>query len=204
MPRIPIHDAASLILLRKEGRETLLLMGRRSERHRFMPGVWVFPGGRLDRGDYHMRPGAALPMETAEALAKTARLARQDGMRLATALALTAVRETFEETGIMLASPGEKARGGPPAWRPFLSGGHRPDLSAMRFLTHAITPPGNVRRYDTRFLVADVSRLTMSSAEPSEELIEVGWFPWQAAFKLRTALITRYILERTVEFISGT
>lgn len=170
----------------------------------FMPGVWVFPGGRVDRGDYHVRPGAALPAETEAALAHTARLARQDGRRLATALALAAVRETFEETGIMLASPGALARGGPTAWRPFLSGGHRPDLSTLRFLTRAITPPGNVRRYDTRFLVADVSPLATPEPRPSEELVEVGWFPMQAAFELRIAPITRHILEKTIEFNWGT
>src|SRR2546421_2371999 len=45
------RDAASLILLRGEGRDLELLAGRRPGHVKFMPGVWVFPGGAIDRED---------------------------------------------------------------------------------------------------------------------------------------------------------
>src|ERR1044072_7136288 len=45
------RDAASLILLRGKGRDLELLAGRRPGHVKFMPGVWVFPGGAVDRDD---------------------------------------------------------------------------------------------------------------------------------------------------------
>jgi 8-oxo-dGTP pyrophosphatase MutT (NUDIX family) len=75
------RDAASLLIYRQQQGELQVLMGRRSTRARFLPDVYVFPGGAL---------------ETADRLA-----ARADGHR-ATALARAAVREAHEETGLQL------------------------------------------------------------------------------------------------------
>lgn len=79
-------DAASLVLLRREGGSVSVLMGQRSARHRFMPRALVFPGGRLDAEDHGA--GAAAP---------------EGG--LAAAFATAALRETEEETGLS-ARPG--------------------------------------------------------------------------------------------------
>ncbi len=54
------RDAASLILTRGVGPYCAVLMGRRAARHAFLPGAYVFPGGRVDAGDARMRSATHL------------------------------------------------------------------------------------------------------------------------------------------------
>ncbi|HZV84213.1 MAG TPA: NUDIX hydrolase, partial [Brevundimonas sp.] len=93
------RDAATLILTRPGGAGPEVLMGRRARGHVFMASKWVFPGGRVERTD------AGAPAATEMAPVETARLVREVPPRRARALALAAVRETFEETGLLLAEP---------------------------------------------------------------------------------------------------
>ena len=53
-PNLRPKDAASLIILDRRGSEPKVLMGRRHPGHAFMPGKFVFPGGRIDAGDRRM------------------------------------------------------------------------------------------------------------------------------------------------------
>ena len=78
-------------------------MGRRHERHSFMPGKFVFPGGAVDEADARVRPAVDLEPST---LAKLMlRMRGRPSARRARALAMAAVRETFEETGLILGRP---------------------------------------------------------------------------------------------------
>ena len=61
------RDAATLIIVRRDGAKPRLLMGRRNKGHSFMPGKWVFPGGRIDPDDAH--PEAAALREAQEEIA---------------------------------------------------------------------------------------------------------------------------------------
>ena len=72
--------------------------------------------------------------------------------RIARALALAAIRETFEETGLAIGVPDHGAPGKPPpgAWSRFAATGVTPALDAIDFLAGAITPPGRPRRFDAR------------------------------------------------------
>ena len=91
------RDAASLILLRGEGDGLEVLVGRRSARAKFMPGVYVFPGGGIeapDRLPWSVEAGA-------ESLAP--RLRR--GAR-------AALRETWEEVGVLVGRGAAAASGG--------------------------------------------------------------------------------------------
>lgn len=70
----------------------------------------------------------------------------------ARALALAAIRETFEEAGLLVGRrvafvPRTRARG----WAAFLAHGVVPALDALEYVARVITPPGNPRRFDTRF-----------------------------------------------------
>src|SRR5271154_3830318 len=94
----PRH-AATLIVVRRDGPAPRVLMGRRHGGHDFMPDKWVFPGGRVDRSDFHAPYATDLRPEVAAKLHLTA------APRRARALALAAVRETFEEAGLLLAKP---------------------------------------------------------------------------------------------------
>src|ERR1700683_3055796 len=81
--------APTLIIVRRDGPAPRLLMGRRAGGHDFMPGKWVFPGGRIDRSDFRAPFATDLRPEVLARLTKTGPARR---MR---ALALSAIRETF-------------------------------------------------------------------------------------------------------------
>ena len=97
------RDSATLILVRSDGPELRVLMGRRHERHSFMPGKFVFPGGAVDEADAQVCPAVDLDSRS---LAKLMlRMRGRPSARRARALAMAAVRETFEETGLILGRP---------------------------------------------------------------------------------------------------
>jgi 8-oxo-dGTP pyrophosphatase MutT (NUDIX family) len=186
-------DAATLILTRGTSGSTEVLMGRRAPGHVFMASKWVFPGGRIERADYTAASATDLPHQDA------ARLAREGNARRARALALTAVRETFEETGLMLAEPAPVASVAGP-WREFRAAGALPDLAALSYVARAITPPGRTRRFDARFFMADAKALL--HPEPtagSGELDEIAWMPLAEARALDLPAITRFVLGEVAE-----
>jgi 8-oxo-dGTP pyrophosphatase MutT (NUDIX family) len=194
------RDAATLILVDSSGGQPRVLMGRRAGGHVFMPDKWVFPGGRLDRGDWFAPVEADLPPDVSAAVAMAPRRVPGDPRRLARALALAAVRETFEETGLVLGRPGTPLRG-PPAWAPFLGQGYRPDLSSLTYVARAITPPGRTRRFDARFFLSDAAHLADPTPKDSRELEELRWFPLAETAALDLPTVTRMVLglvERTV------
>lgn len=186
--RQPTKDAATLILTRIRKGATEVLMGRRAPGHVFMASKWVFPGGRIDRSDFTAAAANELPA------ADMARLTREVPARRARALALAAVRETFEETGLLLAAPAPIASVAGP-WREFRAVGALPDLAALSYVARAITPPGRSRRFDARFFMADVQALL--HPEPtagSGELDEIAWLPLAETRPLDLPAITRFVL----------
>ena len=151
-------------------------MGKRHPGQRFMPGKFVFPGGRIEPGDRSMTVAGALHPRAEQAL--MARVARPSAGR-SRALALAAIRETFEETGLLL---GSKDYGGPTgapeSWAAFQERGVFPDLEALHFIGRAITPPKRVKRFDTRFFAADRTAIAdevEGVVGPDSELVELAW-----------------------------
>lgn len=190
-PLKPRH-AATLIIVRDEGPKPQLLMGRRNRGLAFMADKWVFPGGRVDRGDYAAPSATELAPEAAARLTLEPR--HRSPARLARALALAAVRETFEETGLLLAKAAP-ARPGAGAWRPFLAQGALPDLASLAFVARAITPPYRTRRFDARFFMAPASALLSLERQPDcGELDEIGWFDFDEARALDLPNITRFVV----------
>ncbi|MGV8929037.1 MAG: NUDIX hydrolase [Brevundimonas sp.] len=181
-------DAATLILTRMRKGQAEVLMGRRAPGHVFMASKWVFPGGRIERSDFSAAAATELPA------ADMARLNRETHARRARALALASVRETFEETGLMLAEPAPVASVAGP-WREFRAVGALPDLSALSYVARAITPPGRTRRFDARFFMADARALL--HPEPtagSGELDEIAWLSLAETRSLDLPAITRFVL----------
>jgi 8-oxo-dGTP pyrophosphatase MutT (NUDIX family) len=169
----PKH-AASLILWRQPAKGPAeILMGMRHAKHKFMPSVLVFPGGRVDRADYRAPVQSPLRAEPA------ARLAYRATSGLARALGVAAARELQEETGLLL---GEMRAGRLAA-----------DLDALDHLCRAITPPSRAMRFDARFLVAKAERAT-GSLGGSGELEALGWVSLAAARAASLANITAQIL----------
>src|SRR5216684_3737927 len=94
-PYLRPRDAATLILVRERGRIPEVLMGCRDAKHAFMPNRYVFPGGRVDKADAHVPIATPLDRHVKARLLKAATAQR------AQALGVAAVRETFEETGLI-------------------------------------------------------------------------------------------------------
>ena len=171
----PRH-AASLIVWRDGAGEPEILMGMRHAKHKFMPSVLVFPGGRVDRADHGVKVAAELKPET------LALLRHRAPPSLARAIGVAAVRELLEETGLLL---GEMK-------------GTRllADLSALDYLCRAVTPTTRSMRFNARFLIAPASAVRGEIAG-SGELEGLDWYPLSKAMDAKLANITERIL---VEF----
>ena len=90
----------------------------------------------------------------------TARLmqrVKRPSVAKAAGFALAAVRETYEETGLMLGAQAKADAAPAGAWQAFATADVLPDLSAIHFIARAITPPKRPRRFDSRFFAADIS-----------------------------------------------
>lgn len=187
------RDAATLILLDRKGDEFLVLMGRRHARHAFMPGKFVFPGGRTDPADSHIPTATALHPDEEARL--TAGIGRTSPAR-ARAIALSAIRETYEEAGLLIGQKGVFATA-KRDWQGFVEHGVIPSLQALRFVARAITPPNRVRRFDTRFLAAwrDDVAAELPDGGPTNELEDVVWLPLAKARQADIPDITRTVLE---------
>ena len=181
------RDAATLILVRRDGERPRILMGQRHEGHAFMPNKYVFPGGRLDPADTRAKPARDLHAEVLGKLMQ--RMGARASAARARGLAVAALRETFEETGLLV---GRR--------RP----DEAPDLSGLVFFARAITPPGRTRRFDSRFFVADaahVDNLDAPHHDGSGELLTLSWFTLEETLGLDLPSITKDILRRLQPFL---
>jgi 8-oxo-dGTP pyrophosphatase MutT (NUDIX family) len=190
------RDAATLILLDRSGPAPKVLLGRRHKRHTFMPDVFVFPGGRLDPADRLLPAiGALDPRVEARLMRQTQKPSTQK----ARALALTAIRECFEETGLLIGSRRADAPAAPEGrWHDFVENSIMPDLSGLHFIARAITPPRRPRRYDSHFFAADfacVQHRVEGVTGPEAELTELVWVPIGEARGLDMPAITGVVLE---------
>jgi len=187
------RDAATLILLDRSGGQHRVLLGRRHANHAFMPGKFVFPGGRTDPADSRIAIESGLhPAEEARMTGP----ARRANAARARAIALSALRETYEEAGLLIGTPGPFTTSRPD-WQGFAEHGIRPALDRLRFIARAVTPPGRTRRFDTRFLAAwrDDVALALPGGGPTDELEELVWLPIGDARQLDIPVITRAVLD---------
>lgn len=175
-------DSATLILVRRDGPKPRVLMGQRSGGHAFMPNKYVFPGGRLDAADCRVKPARDLHALTLSKL--LARMRGKPSETRARGLAHAAVRETWEETGLLFGrSRLEDA----------------PDLSGLILFMRAITPPGRTRRYDSRFFVANaeaISNIDAPHHDGGGELLTLSWLTLDDIGGLDLPLITVDVLDR--------
>lgn len=189
-------DAATLIIVDRNGTTPKVLLGRRHENHVFMPGKFVFPGGRIDPDDKMMPFAAALnPHVEKQLLCQVDR----GSAPAAHALALASIRETFEETGLLLGATRPDAPAAPAGvWTEFTQFGFYPDLSVLHFITRAITPPGFPRRFDARFFSTDITAVAHrieNIVHPDAELVELTWVSIPDARRLDLPMITHIVLE---------
>jgi 8-oxo-dGTP pyrophosphatase MutT (NUDIX family) len=194
------RDAATLVLLDRSGGQTMVLMGRRHARHVFMPGKFVFPGGRTDPADSRVPVAEGLHPAEQEKIAKGTRI----GPARARAIALSAVREAYEEAGLLIGRRG-RFETMKPDWQSFAEHGVQPSLGCLRFVARAITPPGRVRRFYTRFFAcwrSDVA-VVLPDGGPTDELQEIVWLPLAEARSADLPVITRTIVGEIEKRLDG-
>jgi 8-oxo-dGTP pyrophosphatase MutT (NUDIX family) len=176
------RDAATLVLARGRGRDAEVLMGRREPRDRFMPDVYVFPGGRVDAADAGVPVASELRPEVA------VRLERSAHPRRARAIGVAAVRETFEETGLVVGRAEDEEL--------------RPDLRHLEFVARAITPSFNPIRYHARFFLAD-AEVASGRIRSNGELLDLAWVPIPRALELEIIDVTRVVLCEVAARLAG-
>jgi 8-oxo-dGTP pyrophosphatase MutT (NUDIX family) len=185
------------VIVDRSGTHPKVLMGKRNAGLKFMAGKYVFPGGRIEPDDRRMPAVTELDPRVEEALvSRTTGLAARRGR----ALALTAIRETFEETGLLLGRKVDSMPPGPSdgAWKPFFERGILPDLAQFTLIGRAITPPRRPKRFDTRFFAVDRTAIVdeiEGVVGPTSELVELAWVELPEARQLDLPPITQVMLD---------
>jgi recombination protein RecT len=190
-PPVPAKPAATIALLRDSPSRMEVLLLKRDRNASFVPGAYVFPGGRVDPADWTKQTLASVDRLTTETAAT--RLGLVGTSPPAIAYYIAALREAFEETGILV-GVGPNAQAPPTAaasvevevLRNGLMEGSvsfnealkhlscRIDGSSIEYLAHWITPEREPHRFDTRFFAARVQ----TDAEPifdPREMTEARW-----------------------------
>jgi 8-oxo-dGTP pyrophosphatase MutT (NUDIX family) len=205
-PAVPV-PAASVILLRDlaaGGVEVYML--RRPARSSFAADAYVFPGGALDPGDGSPASLGCAPGLDPRAAAARLGIEGEDAPRRSVALHLCAVRELFEEAGVLLGRPSGSGHLGPEdtgrlaaARAALLAGGDlggvlgdrglEPAPELLRYVAHFITPAEAPRRYDTYFFLTAAPAGQEAAAHPAEA-VDGGWH-------VPAALLERHAGDRT-------
>lgn len=188
-PNLKPRDAATLIIVRQSRKGAQVLMGERNSKHVFFPNHYVFPGGSVDRSDGFATVTSPLRHQVAAALEEFATPHR------AKALALAAIRETFEEVGLIV---GERMTAAMPRrpskdWKAFYETGFAPALDGLTYIQRAVTPPRRPRRFDARFFAVDAERVQgdmTDGAGGDGELLKIRWFTLDEAMKLKIRPVT--------------
>jgi 8-oxo-dGTP pyrophosphatase MutT (NUDIX family) len=186
-----IRNAATVIVIRDRMTTPSILMGQRGAKAAFMPNKFVFPGGAVDAGDAHV------PLATTLTERCAARIGEDVDSALAHAIPVAAVRELWEETGLILGQKSTWEGDVPPDWETFAATGHLPHAAPLQFVFRAITPPGRPRRFDARFFLVDVDDI---ASDPDnfdaacDELSHLQWVPLTEARSFDMPFITEVVL----------
>jgi 8-oxo-dGTP pyrophosphatase MutT (NUDIX family) len=187
------RDAASLILLRDGKAGLEVLIGRRGQGARFMPGRYVFPGGRITADD--ARPWLGEASTAAHAADRTF-----------LALKRAALRETFEETGLVIGRPAPAREHGPDALsaieQAYRALGVAPAPDLLRLVGRAITPTTSPIRFHARFFVADGGH-AVGQLAPCEELDDLHWHAVTGEPPGAMQNVTRFMLRCAVDAWRG-
>lgn len=211
-------EAAGLVLIRRSARDepesAEVLLGRRHAAARFMPGVYVVPGGRTCPAD-RKRSGFD------ETLAPSPPGLDPATRRRLPILSRAALRETYEETGLLVGRPGvapgsaerdpigsaEPPRAEPWAepwaerraepWAAYAKAGLVPAFDGLRPIGRAITPPGSPIRFDTHFFQVEGTQ-ARGTLGGDGELEDLGWVPVAATAALPMPAVTRRVLNEAL------
>jgi len=180
-PHRPARDASSLVILDDSGSQPRILMGRRASGHAFLPGVLVFPGGRVEPRDYRLKTRRDFPPALVEKLAAHSKT--RHPAAFARALASAALREAREEVGFV--GPGS----GP---------GEEVDLRRISFIARALTPAKRPRRFDTRFFCLRCEEPVQALHPGDGELEDINWYALDALANSELHVVSRVVIETLI------
>jgi len=180
-------DAASLLIVRCGSSGVEVLMGRRPENARFAAGVYVFPGGKVERADFKAKATGALKRSIVGKLAVAASRQR------ASAFAKAAVREAYEETGLLLGAPGDVGDVNNASWSEIRRKGLAPALGKMDYVGRAITYARSPIRFHARFFCTK-AKYVSGEIRGNGELEDLDWHPVGKALSLPIFDVTEFIL----------
>ena len=220
-PAVPVapRAAATIVLLRDGAGGMEVLLMRRSRKAGFVPGAYVFPGGRVDNSD--ALPGVVSLLDDLDTDTARDRL-EHDGDPPAIAYYLAALREAFEETGIMVGLRADRSAPPTAAEDPAIDEirdalmGDRLSFEeaiarmecriagdAIEYIAHWITPEPEPRRYDTRFFAAKVRAGATAIVDPREMTDALWLSPREALERLdRGELPMVFPTIKTIEALS--
>jgi len=201
MDKTAIRNAATVILVRDPEINPHILMGQRGAKAAFMPNKFVFPGGAVDEGDAH------IPLATPLRDACIAQLSHETDPALIPALASAAIREVWEETGLILGETGAWVASPPPDWTSFADAGYLPSAAGLTFVFRAITPPGRPRRFDARFFMVNAAQVCGDVNDFTHACDELSHLQWIALDDVRhfdLPFITQVVMAEVTNLIRTT
>ncbi len=191
-------DASTLIIIRKNKEKTFVLMGQRPMQSRFMPGVYVFPGGVTEKEDlqaykfFKLRPNKKVNKKAVKSYS----------LSHCQSLLLTAIRETAEETGLYLA---EVDRSSPKqfinaksSWNRFTEKAYIPSIHKLLFFGRAITPSKLKIRFHARFFLAFYEDF-VGKMKANRELENLDWINLNEAKNKKIADVTEFMLNEIIK-----
>lgn len=190
------RDAASIIVYKKKKNKYYVLMGRRSVKSKFMPSIYVFPGGSVDKIDYKANDLFNLSVQINKKKIKT----RSDIHTRA--IMFAGIRETAEECNLYLAKkkkiPKKKNIIINNSWDRFLEKSLVPSFSNLKYFARAITPTFLKIRFHARFFISNYSNFT-GKIKSNGELEDINWFEINKAKLLPIADVTEFLLNRLID-----
>ena len=188
------RDASSVIIIKKKYNKLYVLMGRRPRTSKFMPGIYVFPGGALDKSDFKINKIFKLSTKVRRDFVKT----RSDNHTIA--IMLAAIRETAEESGLYLIEKRDfkcSSINHAKVWQTFINNSFVPSINNLYYFGRAITPSFLKIRYHARFFIADYNNFS-GKIKSDGELENIDWIDIKKASLLPVADVTEFLINRLI------
>ena len=187
-------DASTLIIIKNDNKNIYVLMGQRSMKSKFMPGVFVFPGGAIEKDDstaFKFFKLKANKVINQKALKSYSNIHSQS-------LLLAAIRETAEETGLYLAKKKNKPIKSfiniNSSWHDFTEKSYIPSTNKLFFFGRAITPSTLKIRFHARFFLAFYDDF-IGKIKTNGELNNIRWLSLKEAKNKKIADVTEFMLD---------
>ena len=173
-------------------------MGRRPPKQKFMPNIYVFPGGAVEKEDENVEYLKDFSKLELRALSHNCSLKR------ARAIGLAAIRETYEETGLLIGDSNNTfIKPQPQSWDKFVKNKIKPRLDILNYIARAVTPKGQNKRFNARFFLCDAN-FSYGSIEQNEELLDIDWYSIENIVeKLTLAQVTMLVVEKAIMYLEN-